>query len=221
MLWAVARVFTQMGAEVEIAQNGENLVRKLDPAGPCDPAQKRADRPRARVVAQGLPNLLHELVHAVQAGQLDDDHGIDYHAIPFDLDTAAGRAVLWDELSCCVISCAYLWTHDRAAAAAAVAAASASAAPAQVEAWFHEQIEIQPVFYGMEHDPAAFMARVRSLLHAHAAEADAVLARAYALTEHALREAGGDPSLCAPARRPSMSTLWPRACEEAAAVERA
>ncbi|MCA9706271.1 MAG: hypothetical protein KDK70_10520 [Myxococcales bacterium] len=179
------------------------------------PSEPAGDPPRDRalVAAQGLPNLLHELVHAVQAGRLDDDHGIDYGAIPFDLDTFAGRAVLWDELSCCVISCAYLWAHGRAARAGA----AMPRVQAEVEAWFHEQVEIQPVFYGMEHDPPGFVHRVAELLRRHAAEVAAVLECASAATECALRRAGADPSLRAPSQRPAMATYWRALHSEAAA----
>ncbi|MEM9459426.1 MAG: hypothetical protein AAGF11_34930 [Myxococcota bacterium] len=203
-MWAAARVLARMGAQVEIAQDGENLVRKLDPADWCDPAQNRADRPQAQVVAQGLPNLLHELVHAVQAGCLDDDWGIDYGAIPFDLNTAAGRAMLWEELACCTISCAYLWAHGHAARAGA----PEPVVRAEIGAWFDEQVGILPVFFGMEDAPAGFVGRVGGLLQTRADEATEVLARAYAATERALGDAGASATWGAAPRRPSMSTLW-------------
>jgi hypothetical protein len=198
-----------MGARVEIALHGENLVRSLAGQGEAPaPGAAAPDRssghPVALVQAEGLPNLLHELAHAVQAGCLADDHGIDYTAIPFDLGSAAGRAVLWDELSCCVTSCAYLRAHGRAARAGAPAGLVA----AEVEAWFREQVEIQPVFYGLEHDPAAFVERVAALLRTHAAEAQAVLDRAYAALERALVAAGADPGVAAPPVRPSLPILW-------------
>ena len=118
LLHFAAEALAAMGARVEIALGGENLVRSLPgpvlAAGSDRAAQERAHpvacsggppkssavTPKALVQAEGLPNLLHELAHAVQAGCLADDYGIDYTAIPFDLDTAAGRAVLWDELAC-------------------------------------------------------------------------------------------------------------------------
>ena len=197
-----------MGARVEIALGGENLVRSLPrPAPPPDSehAPERAPQaPTALVQAEGLPNLLHELAHAVQAGCLADDYGIDYTAIPFDLETAAGRAVLWDELACCVTSCAYLQAHGRASRAGR----GPSAIAAEVDAWFREQVEIQPVFYGLEHDPPAFVERVAALLHTHAAEAQAVLDRAYAALERALAAAGAEPSVARPPSRPTSSTLW-------------
>lgn len=199
-----------MGARVEIALGGENLVRSLVGSPPVagthstTAARIRAAEPIALVQAEGLPNLLHELAHAVQAGCLADDYGIDYTAIPFDLDTFAGRAVLWDELGCCVISCAYLRAHGRAARAGAAPAVVA----AEVEAWFREQVEIQPVFYGREDDPPAFVARVAALLRTHGAEAQAALDRAYAAIERALTSVGAEPAVAVAAWRPSIPTLW-------------
>jgi hypothetical protein len=191
-----------MGARVEIALGGENLVRSLAESGPAPGAAAPA---RALVQAEGLPNLLHELAHAVQAGRLEDDYGIDYTAIPFDLDTAAGRAVLWDELACCVTSYAYLQAHGRAARAGAPPPTVA----AEVEAWFREQVEIQPVFYGMEHEPAAFVERVAALLRTHGAAAQAALDRAYALLERALAAAGARPAVARSPWQPSIPALWP------------
>lgn len=200
-----------MGARVEIALGGENLVRSLAGVTAPDPARNRAEvsfstAPTALVQAEGLPNLLHELVHAVQAGRLDDDYGIDYTAIPFDLGAAAGRAMLWDELSCCVISCAYLHEQGRAARAGS----NPSTVRAEVDDWLWEQVEIQPVFYGMEEDPPGFIARVGALLHERGVEAQSVLDRAYEATERALRGAGAEPSVAVAAWRPSLRALWPR-----------
>ena len=45
--------------------------------------------------------------------------------------------------------------------------------------WFAEQLGIQPVFYGMEHDPAAFFAAVDELARAHRDEWVAMIACAY------------------------------------------
>lgn len=207
LLHFAAKALHLMGARVEIALGGENLVRALP--GPLSAPEARSDEPaapapRALVQAEGLPNLLHELAHAVQAGCLEDDYGIDYTAIPFDLATAAGRAILWDELACCVTSCAYLQTHGRAARAGAPGPAIA----AEVDAWFREQVEIQPVFYGQEHEPAAFVERVAALLSTHGAEAQAVLDRAYASIERALASAGADPAVARSAWRPTLPTLW-------------
>lgn len=215
MLWAAARALARMGARVEVDTEGENLVRSLSPADGTTSADDGASAPCALVQAQGLPNLLHELVHAVQADRLDDDHGIDYGAIPFDLDTVPGRAVLWDELSCCVISCAYLWRQGRAARRHE----PESSVAAEVDDWFVEQVEIQPVFYGLEDDPPAFHVRVADLLREHETEADAVLSRAYALTERALVDAGSSTELSVPGRRLTFATLWPRAAEHRAAAE--
>lgn len=197
LLRFAAKALAGMGARVEIAVGGENLVRSL--------ARDRAPGgPVALVQAEGLPNLLHELAHAVQAGRLEDDYGIDYTAIPFDLHTVGGRAVLWDELACCITSCAYLRQHGRSARTGEPAAVVA----AEVEAWFLEQVEIQPVFYGMESDPPAFVERVIALLESHGAEAQAVLDRAYAGIERALVAAGAHPDVAVATWRPPLDTLW-------------
>lgn len=142
------------------------------------------------VVVEGLPNLLHELVHVLLARCLDDDHGIDYGAIPFDLRSVAGRRVLWEELSCCVVSCAYLLERS----AASAGESSHEIAPChgweRVDAWFVEQVEIQPVFYGMQDDLPGFWREVDRLARVHRTEFDAVLDEAYDGVERALRWAG-------------------------------
>jgi len=207
LIWAASRALAQMGARVEIDGEGENLVRRLTNPAETPNWPEWSTAPVALVQAQGLPNLMHELVHAVQAGALDDDHGIDYGAIPFDLQTPAGRAVLWDELSCCVISCAHLWSQGRAARAGRPSADI----EAEVHDWFREQVEIQPVFYGMDAEPAAFHPRVSGLLHAHRSEASAALERAYAATYHALRRAGASDPLARPPRPLTFESMWPLA----------
>jgi hypothetical protein len=190
LLRAAARALTRRGATVVIDAAGDNLVRRQDgDAGVV-------------VCAQGLPNLLHELVHVVLAGVLDDDHGIDYGAIPFDLATREGRQVLWEELSCCVLSCAYVARRQPGETAAA--------AEARVDAWFREQVDIQPVFYGMEDDPAAFWVRVDRCRRAYAPEVDATLGRAYRDVKEALREGGAAGDLAVPPEVLSLETLWSR-----------
>jgi hypothetical protein len=221
LLWAAARALTQMGARVEIAIGGENLVRRLrqdarDPDGAV-----------ALVQAEGLANLLHELVHAVQTRIIDDDWGIDYGAIPFDLTTKAGRHVLWEELACCTLSCAYLSSprnrqgHTRCSEAAPQGGAiaqdddeSPASAAARVHAWFREQLGIQPVFYGRQDDPSAFWRRVQALAIEHRDELVAVIDHAYAATETALAAAGAPASQCVPPRRLSPYELLDRAYVE-------
>lgn len=170
-----------MGADVRVDPTAENLIRSLPGnGGPF----------RARIEVQGLPNLLHEVVHVVLAGRLDDDHGIDYGQIPFDLARPDGRAVLWDELACCVVSCAYL---DRQRW--------------QVEAWFAEQIEIQPVFYGMEDAPHLFLQTVRDHARRFGDELDATLSRAYAGVARLARQGGADDALERPVRELRLGDL--------------
>lgn len=103
------------------------------------------------VEAQGLPNLIHELVHALFLGHLADDHGFDYGAIPLNIERDDHRRLLWEELACCGLStsiCAPLHTD-----------------PLRFSRdWFSEQFEIQGVFHGLEHDLPGFCARVDAQL---------------------------------------------------------
>lgn len=150
----------------------------------------------AVVEACGLPNLLHELVHVVLAGRLADDHGIDYQAIPYDLGRAAGRAVLWDEVAACVVSCAYL-----------LGAPTDGADWVRVDGWFDEQLGIQPVFYGMDDDPDAFWSALPRLVAAHAGECDAMIASAYDRVGRLLAWAA---MYTREPERLSFATLWQR-----------
>lgn len=199
MLDAAAGAFTRMGAAVIVRSDGENFVRTVAQS----PAQP--DAARAEVFAQGLPNLLHELVHAVLAGRVADDHGIDYRAIPFDLDAPEGRTVLWEELSCSLLSCAYL--RDALIRRETLPRDAAH----RVDAWFREQVEIQPVFYGMEDAPGEFLRRVRRLLQRHEREAAAVTQRAYEAVAAALANAGAPEAIAIASTPESLPAIWARA----------
>lgn len=207
LLSACSKTLRVLGAEVRIRTDGENCVRAIRPTpafgarGPGEWAHVWPPRPPeappvAVVEACGLPNLLHELVHVALAGQLADDHGIDYQAIPYDLRTPAGRAVLWDEVAACVVSCAYLRV-----------APSDGADWVRVDGWFDEQLGIQPVFYGMDDDPDAFWTMLPRLRAAHADECDAMIACAYDRVAQLL--AWGDAYTTTPERL-SFETLWQR-----------
>jgi hypothetical protein len=219
LLRHVASALEQWGAHVVVAANGENLIRRLSgsqvatttrseitrPRGLPDP-DARKGAPVAEVWAQGLPNLLHEFVHVVLADRLDDDHGIDYQAIPFDLATVIGRRVLFEELACCVASCAYLSRpHVRAGRCETDLAVTR-----RVNAWFAEQVEIQPVFYGMDDDLPGFLDRVEAVGKQHRDELDAVMDLAYARCEAALSMAGAPPNEARPARALSLHALLRR-----------
>ena len=175
LLATIAAVLEDWGARVVIDRSGENLVEVVVGGQPV-------------VRAQGLPNLVHEFVHVLHAGGLADDHGIDYGRIPFDLATSAGRAVLWDELSCCVTSCMYL-SRD-----------------ADIDAWFAEQLEIQPVFYGAEHRPARFWQQVDRLVDAYRDDLDAVLETALRRFRAVLERQLG--ARVAPRRSTGWEPLW-------------
>lgn len=181
LLGLFASVFIRWGARVVVGVGEANAIEMTGSDGAP---------PLATVRVEGLGNLVHELVHALHAGRLADDHGIDYGQIPFDLTTRAGRTTLWEELSCCVLSCAYL--RDAS----------------QVPAWFVEQLEIQPVFFGFEHAEAMFWRRLDALLQHHGVEADAIVGEAYVRVETALRRVGGPARWARPRRRPKIAALW-------------
>jgi len=183
LLHAAGQVLATMGAEVVIHTGDDNLVRARRPGDPGAAS--------FIVAAAGLPNLLHELVHVLQAGRLADDHGLDYGQIPYDLERAEHRRILWDELSCCVISCAYLEVEQEAA-------------------WFAEQVGIQGVFYGHDDDPTGFLAAVDRAVSAHGDELAAVLEGAYAAIEAALTASGAGPALARPRARLAFAPLWER-----------
>jgi hypothetical protein len=183
LLELIARAFAAMGAEVVIAEGDDNLIRTRRPDDP-------GTRPFV-VVAAGLPNLVHEFVHAIQAGRLADDHGFDYGLIPLDMKVAEQRSSLWEELACAVLSCAY------------------APAGGDVDAWFKEQVEIQGVFFGVAEGPE-FVALVEATRAAHPDELPAVLERAYATMAQALREAGATDAEAEPPVRLEFETLWAR-----------
>ena len=95
--------------------------------------------------------------------------------------SAWGRAVLFEELACCVLSYSFV--------AAAVR-----------DAWFLEQVEIQPVFYGMEDDVPGFWRVVADAYAAHRDEADAIVDAAFDRLACLLQWSGAPATLCAPAR---------------------
>lgn len=214
-----ARALGLLGADVRIREHAENSVRALGPArvfaAPmCDAPgisfahglRAHAGPPCAHIDVEGVPNLLHELVHVLLAGRLDDDHGFDYQAIPYDLQRDDGRAVLWNELSACVVSCAYL-----------LPAAAAASDWARVDAWFDEQLGIQPVFYGREHDAAQFFAELPARVRDHAGELARVTTTAYERCAALLRWAGAPHEVAEVATRLDFAALWQRrACGVAA-----
>jgi hypothetical protein len=144
------------------------------------------------VVASGLPNLLHEFAHAIQAGRVADDHGFDYGLIPLDLQVPGQRLLLWEELACCVTSCAY-GPEDA------------------ISAWFKEQVEIQGVFYGVaEGDVDGFAALVEATDTAWPGELTAVVEAAYEAIERALVVVGASHAEARPARKMAFGELWER-----------
>jgi hypothetical protein len=183
LLRHLARALAELGGEVVIKDGDDNLVRARRPGDP-------GHRPWV-VVASGLPNLLHEVVHALLFGRLADDHGFDYNKIPLDLADAGDRRLLWEELACCVVSCAY-------------------GEPAAADAWFKEQVEIQGVFHGVPDDVGALAQRVEGAVAEHPEELAATVAEAYAAVERALLAAGAQMREILPMKRWSFGELWAR-----------
>jgi hypothetical protein len=102
--------------------------------------------------------------------------------------------LLWDELAACVISCAYLPGDGR-----------------RLHAWFAEQVETQPVFYGMEDDPEAFARAVDGLVGGdglHRAQLEAVIAEAHARVRTWLREGGAADAVARPTHSEGFWELW-------------
>ncbi len=183
---ALVRSFARAGGAVRVEPAAGNLVRH---SGRTD----GTSLPYI-VEVEGLPNLLHEFVHFVLREPLEVDHGFDYSLIPFDTSIRQQRRWLWEELACCVVSCAYLATE-----------------PMRVAPWFAEQVGIQHHFYGFP-DALSFRAHVDRLLAAHGAEMEAVLEEAYTSAERHLRAAGLADA--APARRLALVGLWEKLARE-------
>lgn len=185
----ITRLLERMGGAVRIDPAGENLCRRAQPG--------EGEGEVAFVIeSQGLPNLVHELVHALFLGRLDDDHGFDYGLIPLDLALAEHRRHLWEELACCVVSVAY--------------ACDSHTSPERALDWFVEQFEIQGVFHGLEHDLHGFRARIDGALSNPAlrAELEVVLQRGYALVAEGLRAVGAPATMTEPISAPSLEQLW-------------
>jgi hypothetical protein len=168
------------GAEVRIFAGADNCVRCAD-----------AGSARSFVIeVEGVPNLLHELAHVVLLGRVEKDHATDYAAIPFDLTTPRGRALLFDELACCAASCAWHPGDDDAA-----------------RAWFEEQVGIQGHFFGRP-GVAAFLAAADEQVRARPGELEAALGRARAGIERALAEGGASPETARPRRDFPFAPAW-------------
>lgn len=149
------------------------------------------------VESEGLPNLIHEIVHAQFLGRLEDDHGFDYGSIPLDLARAEHRRTLWEELACCTVSTAYCAPLTRDPRAFA-------------RFWFADQLEIQGVFHGLEHDLPAFRARVGGALGRSEwlAERERVFAGAFDRLAESLLAVGASARVAHPAQRTAIEALW-------------
>lgn len=168
----IAFAIQKMGGAILLGEHQENLCRRAK-------AHEISQFGEIEwvVEAQGLPNLIHEFVHALFLRRLADDHGFDYGEIPLDVDRPDHRALLWEELACCALStstCAPLWADP----------------PRFTRAWFAEQFEIQGVFHGLEGDLERFRARVDDQIRNHGSELVEIVERGRTLLEQALRPYG-------------------------------
>src|SRR5437868_12048439 len=77
----IADAIEKMGGVSLIGEHHENLCRRAN-----DQEIRQYGGLKWVVEAQGLPNLIHEFVHACFLGRLDDDHGFDYGEIPLDVE---------------------------------------------------------------------------------------------------------------------------------------
>jgi hypothetical protein len=169
----IADVIAELGGQTLVGEGHENLCRRAN-------AQElpRLDGRQWIVEAQGLPNLIHEFIHILFLGRLDDDHGFDYGEIPLDVERPDHRAALWEELACCALStstCAPLWADPQIFA----------------RAWFAEQFEIQGVFHGLEDDLHGFRGRVDEQIRLREAEWIETVERGRRLFGEALAPHGG------------------------------
>ena len=158
-------------------------VRVFEGADNC----ARRERGGLVVEVESTANLVHEIAHALVAERLDDDHGFQYGTLPLDLAGPTGRSALFDELAACVLSCAF------------------SSRPA--DAWFREQFEIQPVFYGAE-APGDLSRAVCAVLDAYGAEARAFVQGVFERFDAALRAVRAAPWICRPIQSVSLDGLW-------------
>lgn len=161
-----------MGAEVRCFADADNCVRPREPGEPVAAGGDATALPFV-IEVQGTPNLLHELAHVVLLGRVAKDHATDYRAIPFDLTTARGRALLFEELACCSTSAAWHEGSDEDA-----------------RAWFAEQVAIQECFFDEPGALPRFLAAAQREIAAHAGELAAMEALASERIETALRGGG-------------------------------
>src|SRR5262249_53867831 len=178
LMSAASRALASRGAEVRVFAGADNSVR------PREPGDERGARDASGkllpfvVEVEGVPNLFHELAHVVLLGRVEKDHGTRAAEIPFDLASARGRKLLFEELACCVASASWRPGSD-----------------AEADAWFAEQVGIQDCFFGMQGELKNFLAAARREVAAHRAELDACIARAHDLVSAALAEAGAPPGV--------------------------
>jgi len=188
------------GAEVRLFAGADNCVRPREPAEPVAAAaaasSPAAASPPFVIEVEGTPNLLHELAHVVLLGRVERDHATDYSRIPFDPASASGRRLLFEELACCVASCAFHPGDDAAA-----------------QAWFEEQVGIQGAFFGFERDLAGFLAAADRQARDHRDELARTIARTLDGVAAALVRGGARGAASRPRRSFPFEPAWRRLLE--------
>jgi hypothetical protein len=191
LLEAGRRALRARGGELRVLANADNCVRRRETGEPCADGSADAAALPFVVEVEGLPNLLHELAHVVLLGRLEKDHATEYARIPFDLASAHGRALLFDELACCLVSCDW---HPGGAADA--------------QAWFEEQVGIQGHFFGFAERPADFAKAVTREAAAHGADLERAIARARDGLAQLLREGGASAVAVRPRHAAAFGARW-------------
>ena len=193
---ALVEAFAHLGGSVRLFPDARNLVRPREEGDGVQPVAV-PDSVQAShsfvIEVQGVPNLLHELGHAVLVGRLERDHGTDFAAIPFSLDSEEGRRLLFEELSCCVLSCRW---HPGDLE--------------QAHEWFDEQVGIQSLFFGAERDPEAFLARIDQWILSRDQDLDQTLRRAELELRRALDATRAGPGRFRPRHPLDICDWWAR-----------
>lgn len=167
---AAVVALAQRGGEVRVFADADNCVRPRA-AGEAVAGGGNAAALPFVIEVQGSPNLFHELAHVVLLGRLAKDHATDYTKIPFDVMSEQGRRLLFEELACCLASCAW---HP--------------GTPNEVEAWFDEQVDIQPCFFRRDGDLRQFLRDADTSIQQHQAQLTAICGRTLEELRRALRD---------------------------------
>ena len=189
---AAVAALVERGGEVRVFADADNCVR------PRAAGEAVADGGDAAAVpfvieVEGTPNLFHELAHVVLLGRLAKDHATDYAKIPIDLASDDGRRLLFEELACCIASCAW---HP--------------GTRAEVDGWLDEQVDIQPCFFRRDGDLRQFLHDADAAIRQHPAQLVAICDRVLESLRIALLAGTVSPCTAAPHANLPPLTEWAR-----------